>query len=109
VEDEDFYSFEKEVLSELMELGIAEMSGVTEEGEITFRLDMPKLKEHFPDFYNMLMDETTDAMIELYERGLVTVEYDVHLEPTFSISSEGREALTKLGLILPDEGEIDEQ
>lgn len=86
-DDEEFF------LEKLIELGIAELSGMTAQGEITYLFDMVKMKDKFPELYAVMMEETEEALMELYGKGLVDVEYDENLEPMFSISEETREIL----------------
>ena len=69
--DEEEYLFET-----LVDLGIAELNGMTKDGEVTYSFDMVKMKEHFPDLYEVMIEETEQALHDLYEKGIVEIEYD---------------------------------
>ena len=38
-------------------------------------------------------DELTEALMSLFEKGHITVDYDENLEPRFSITEEGKTAM----------------
>ena len=41
----------------------------------------------------MTNDELTEALMSLFEKGLVNVSYDENLEPKFEITEEGQLAM----------------
>jgi hypothetical protein len=97
-EDDEEYFLEK-----LIELGIAELNGMTKDGEVTYSFDMLKMKELVPELYEVMVEETEQALMDLYEKGIVDIEYDENLEPYFSIPEEAKETLKSIGYLLRED------
>ena len=94
-EDDDIAS--EQVIGYLIKVGAAIWDGMDDEGERIFKFNMPILHEVMPDLYDQIMEDIDQVMLDLYERGLVEVEYNEELEAKFKISPEGRQELAKLG------------
>jgi hypothetical protein len=95
---------EEHFLEKLVELGIAELNGMTKDGEVTYNFDMIRMKELMPELYEVMIEETEQALVDLYEKGIVDIEYDENLEPYFSIPEEARDALRNIGFIPKEDG-----
>jgi hypothetical protein len=50
-----------------------------------------------------MMEELNNELLNLYELGMVTIEYDVNLSPSFKITEEGKKYLEENGVVLPEE------
>ena len=98
--DEEEYLFET-----LVDLGIDDLNGMTKDGEVTYSFDMVKMKEHFPDLYEVMIEETEQALLDLYEKGIVEIEYDESLEPYFSIPEEAKQYVQQMLNFREDEDE----
>ena len=105
---DDFREFEQEIISRLIENGVAELSGMTKDGEVIYHFDMDKMKELEPALYEEMMQETEEALLDLYQKGLVEMEFDENLEARFLLSDEARSKLAEIGFVFP-EGEDDEE
>ena len=90
----------------LIDNGAIEIYGMTENAEITYRFNMKVLEDIMPEFYNMIMEEIDNDLLELYKRGLVDISYDENLEASFQINEEGKKFMKEKGIFM--DGEIDE-
>jgi len=99
---EDFDDFDNEAYTEkleyYMEIGAIELEGVDENGEIIYSIT-ELAQELAPELWESHEEYISKSMIDLYERGLVEIEYDENLEATFKISPEGMKAAREYGLI----------
>ena len=81
-----------------IEVGAVSVEGIDEEGEFIF-LITEKAKDLAPELWQAHMDYIDDAMMKLYEQGLVDVSYDENLEATFNLTEEGHAMAKELGLV----------
>jgi hypothetical protein len=56
----------------------------------------------FPELYHAMMEELNNELLNLYELGMITIEYDVNLSPSFKITEEGKKYLEENGVVLPE-------
>jgi hypothetical protein len=98
-------SDEEYLFETLVDLGVAELNGMTKDGEVTYNFDMVKMKEHFPELYEVMIEETEQALVDLYEKGIVEIEYDENLEPYFSIPEEAKHYVQQMLTFREDEDE----
>lgn len=107
-EEEELSDYEKaqldEMISDLEDQGIFEWVGMDETGDRVLAPNMEKMKELFPEMYDMMMEDMSESLQHLYSLGLVEIEYTEELEPVFRISDDGREYLRTQGFEL---GEIE--
>jgi len=108
MEEEELSDYEKaqldEIISDLENHGVFEWVGMDETGDRVLAPNMKKMKELFPDMYDMMMSDMSESLHHLYSLGLVEVEYTEELEPVFRISDEGREYMRTQGFEI---GEIE--
>lgn len=94
-EDEEFvymeFDDEDDFVEYLIEMCVLEEEGFDENGEILYKYNFEKMKELIPELYTEIMEGVNERMMELFELGLVTVEYDEDLVPHFSATPEGME------------------
>jgi len=50
-------------------------------------------KKYFPEFYEMLMQDVDDTMLELVKNDLISVSYDENLTASFEITEKGKQVL----------------
>lgn len=103
MENDDEYSEEEseyinDKMSYYLEIGAIELEGVDEDGEIIYQV-MEKAKEIAPELWAAHEDYVNESVLDLYQRGLIEIEYDENLEATFRISPEGLEAAREYGLL----------
>jgi hypothetical protein len=89
------------IMQYLIEEGAAEISGMDEDGELIYKYDMEVLEEVLPELYHAMMDDIEGIMLDLFDKGLVTVSYDEELNAEMEISPEGRVALMEAGFEIP--------
>jgi len=99
---EDKFDMSEEDFNALMDyyldIGAVEICGVSDTGEIVYKIT-DLAEEVAPELWYMHMESVDEAMVELYKEGLVDVEYNEKLEPSFKISEEGKNAMKRFGFI----------
>jgi len=105
---DDFFDDPEETeafIDYLVSIDAAIWDGMDEYGERMFKFNMPVLKEVLPELYEQVMGDVDDIMLNLFEKGLVDIEYDENLNALFHISEEGKKALQEVGIdyIVDDE------
>jgi hypothetical protein len=99
--EEEFSDYEKAIMDgmidDLENIGAFEWVGMDETGDRVLAPNMELLKEVAPELYNMIAGDITESLHSLYEQGLVEIEYDEELIPTFKISEAGREVMKQQG------------
>jgi hypothetical protein len=87
-DEDDFTDF-------LIEMCIIQAEGVNKEGETLYKYNFERMKELMPELYQEIMDGVNDKIMDLFELGLVSVDYDENLTPHFSATPEGIEFFTR--------------
>lgn len=111
MKDEEYDKFEddsEEFISMLENEGVLGWVGMAADGDRLMSFDMDKLKNTHPELHEVIIEDINSSIIDLYDKGLVEVEYDEDLKATFTISDEGKELLESLGFDLHVEDEIDD-
>lgn len=102
--DENDYEDSDEKLAYYLEIGAVSLEGIDENGEMLFSIS-EKAKDIAPELWQSHIDYVDRSLMELYEAGLVEVEYDENLEATIHLSPEGQKIAKEKGLIeldMPD-------
>jgi hypothetical protein len=100
--DDDYMSDEDYMqLEHYIEIGAIEVEGVDENGELIFSIS-ETAKDLAPELWQAHSDYVDRSLIDLYEKGLLQVEYDENLEATLMISPEGMEEAKKIGILPMD-------
>jgi len=92
---------EKEYANEIeryIAMGAIEIAGVDENGEILFAIN-ESAKETAPELWKSHMHFIDKTLVDLYESGDLTVEYDENLEATISLSEEGFRIAKEKGIL----------
>lgn len=63
---------------------------VEEDGEIVYHLG-PDAKEKAPEFYQAFLEDIDEALIGLWQKGLIEIEYNNNLEVGFNVTELGKE------------------
>ena len=92
-------------LEHYIEIGAVTIEGIDESGEFIFSIS-EKAQEIAPELWQAHEEYTERALLDLYEKDLITIEYDENLEATINISPEGMELARQYGLI--DQMNIDD-
>lgn len=98
--DEEF----EDKLDYYLSIGVVELVGVDEDGEIIYEIT-EKAELEAPELWEAHKDYVDQALLDLYERGLISVEYNEDLEAMISMTPEGYEAVKELGLLNEEEPE----
>ena len=92
--DEDF----EDLMNYYIEIGAVEVSGVLKDGQFIYKItDSPQ--ELAPELWQMHTEAIDDAMIDLYQKGLVQVEYDEELNAQIKLSKEAKELMEEYGFV----------
>lgn len=98
--DEDF----GDRLDYYLSIGVVNLVGVDEDGEIVYEIT-EKAETEAPELWAAHRDYVDKALIDLYEKGLISIEYTEDLEAMINLSPEGYEAAKELGLLDFEEGQ----
>ena len=99
--DDEIYS---ERLGYYLEIGAVELVGMDPDGEIVYRIT-DKAEELAPELMQAHQEYIDKTLLELYEKDLISIEYNENLEAIISISPEGVEIAKRYGLIEPEDME----
>ena len=72
-----------------------------ESGEMIYSIS-ENAKDLAPELWQSHLDYVDKSLLELYEAGLVEIEYDENLQATIHISPEGKKIAREKGLIEMD-------
>ncbi len=82
-----------------IEIGAIRLAGYNEEGEAVFELNEETTKELAPELWESHMEYVDNSLAQLFEDGLMNVEYDENLQATMHFSKEGYEIAVEKGII----------
>jgi hypothetical protein len=88
-------------LAYYLEIGAVSFEGVDENGEIIYAIS-DSAKELAPELWQSHIDYVDKSLIELYEQGMVEIEYNEDLEATIHLTPEGHKVAKEKGLIEMD-------
>lgn len=94
---------ENSLLDHYLEIGAVEVVGIEENGEFIYAVTK-KAEIVAPELWKTHVEFLDNALIKLYQAGLMEVHYDDNLEATFELSEDGIQMAKELG-ILPFDGE----
>lgn len=94
----------KRLFEHYLEIGAVELASVDDSGEFIYEVKEIS-KEIAPELWEAHTEYVESQLLELYEAGLVSIQYDENLEATFTLSEEGKNKAKELGLFqMGDEG-----
>jgi len=88
-------------LAYYLEIGAVSLEGMDENGELIYSIS-EDAKELAPELWQSHIEYVDKSILELYEAGLVEIEYDEDLKATIHISPEGHKLAKEKGLIEMD-------
>lgn len=91
MEEEDYMQY-------YIDIGAIEMIGVDPNGEFLFSIT-DKAKEVAPELWENHSQHVNETLLDLFDKGLVEIEYDEDLNVNFKISEEGKILAHEAGLI----------
>jgi hypothetical protein len=95
LEDKD----DDEVLAYYLEIGVVNLEGMDENGELIYSIDQEMDKEYAPELWQSHIDYVDKSLMNLYEAGLAEIEYDEDLQATIHLSPEGQKLAKEMGMI----------
>jgi Mn-dependent DtxR family transcriptional regulator len=90
-----------ERLSYYLEIGAVSLEGMDENGEMIYSIT-ELAKDIAPELWQSHIEYVDKSLMELYEEGLVEVEYDENLEATLHLTEEGKKIAKLRGLVEMD-------
>jgi hypothetical protein len=88
-----------EVLAYYLEIGVVSLEGMDENGEMIYSINQELARDLAPELWQSHIDYVDKSLIELYEAGLVEIEYDENLQATLHLSPEGQKIAKEKGLV----------
>lgn len=89
----------------LMDVGAIQIDGVSKDGEFLYKIDPEKMKEYCPELLEVFHEDLEESLMDLFDKGLVDVQYNEDLEAIFSVSKDGIEEIEKYGFYHMDDPE----
>lgn len=91
-----------DIIGHYVEIGAISIEGVDESGEILFSVT-EDAKELAPELWEAHREHIDKTLIDLYQKGLIEIEYNEELEAGVKLSPEGIKAAESHGLRFLDE------
>jgi len=88
-----------EMLAYYLEIGVVNLEGMDENGEMIYSINQELAKDLAPELWQSHVDYVDRSLIELYEAGLVEIEYDENLQAILHLSPEGQKIAKEKGLV----------
>jgi hypothetical protein len=85
-------------LAYYIEVGVVEIAGVEDSGEFIFKIT-DKAAELAPELWDAHKEHVDDILLDLFEKGLLSVSYNEDLEAIIELSEEGKQVARENGLI----------
>lgn len=82
-----------------IDIGAVRLAGYNEEGEAIFELNETITKKLAPELWEAHMEYVDSNLTQLFEDGLMNVEYDENLQATMHFSKEGYDIAVEKGII----------
>jgi hypothetical protein len=90
------------LLNYYLEIGVVNLEGMDENGEMIYSIDQEMAKEYAPELWQSHVEYVDKSLINLYEAGLAEIEYDEDLKATIHLSPEGQKLAKEMGLVEMD-------
>ena len=85
-------------LAYYIEIGAIDPMGLDENGEVVFRVT-EKAKELIPEIWEAHTKYVDEILVDLFEKDLITVEYNENLEANITLSDEAKRIIEEKGII----------
>jgi hypothetical protein len=79
-----------DLIDDLVEIGALVKNDEPVNGEIVYNVNPERMQEVMPSFHELFMEEVEKTMLDLYQQGLVNIEYDENLNAMYSLTEEGQ-------------------
>jgi hypothetical protein len=86
------------MMEHYVEIGAVTVNGIDMSGNFIYVIT-DKAKELAPDLWEVHHEMIDEALIGLFEQGLIEVEYDEDLNANMRISDEARQVMYQLGYV----------
>jgi hypothetical protein len=87
-----------QMMEHYVEIGAVTVNGIDMSGNFIYVIT-DKAKELAPDLWEMHHEMIDEALVGLFEKGLIEVEYDEDLNANMRISDEARQVMYELGYV----------
>lgn len=88
------------IIDDLISLGALVKTDSNGSDEIMYNVDPNRMREVYPEFYEMFIEELDEVLASLVLQGLVRVEYDEQLNAYFSLTEDGKRVVEESGINL---------
>lgn len=93
---------EDDWLNYYFDIGAISFAGVDDNGEIIFEI-AENAEEIAPELYRAHKDFIDNALLDLYNKDLISIEYDENLEATITLTEEAKKIIIDKGIMPLDE------
>jgi DNA-binding MarR family transcriptional regulator len=84
------------LIDDLVEMGALIRQPNLVNGEVIYNVVPEIMQDIMPSFNEIFMQEVEQTMLDLYERGLVKIEYDENLKVMYSLTEEGERVVDEI-------------
>ncbi len=89
--------FDDSLFQYYLEVGAIELAGMDPDGEMIFKVT-EYAEEIAPELWNAHKEYVDNALLELYNLDLISVEYDENLNATISLTPEAEKIIKSKGI-----------
>jgi DNA-binding MarR family transcriptional regulator len=90
------------LIDDLVEMGALIRQPDPVNGETVYNVVSDRMQEVMPSFHEIFIEEVEQTMLDLYEKGLVNIEYDENLKVLYSLTEEGERVVDEMIMSNPD-------
>jgi hypothetical protein len=91
-----------ERLAYYIQIGAIDPMGLDENGEVIFQVT-EKAKDLVPELWDAHASYVDEMLVDLFERDLISIEYNENLEAQISLTDEARKIIADKGIFPLDE------
>jgi membrane protease subunit (stomatin/prohibitin family) len=88
----------EESLSRYIEIGAIEIAGIEEDGQFIFNLT-PAAEYLAPELWEAHEDHIDKMMMDLFEKGLLSISYDEDLNAYIELTEQGKVVAKEYGIV----------
>ena len=86
-----------DMLAYYLEIGVVNLEGMDKNWEMIYSINQELARDLAPELWQSHVDYVDKSLIELYEAGLVEIEYDEDLQAILHLSPEGQKVVVETG------------
>lgn len=86
------------LMEHYVEIGAIAINGINDDGSFIYVVT-DEAKEIAPELWEVHHEMIDEALLDLFDKGLIEIEYDENLNVGMKMSAEGKELMFELGYV----------